>query len=200
MHRGKLAYYIGHARVVGAREVADGGWHHVAMTRAGNDVRLYVDGKLDKQATSEHPSAVNQRPCHPARTPSAPQQPFHSNPPASRDCCCGSYALGTWRLNVMWRALCGRLCPGADFETGRKYQSTLIGCRDNYALGKHLGSFFTGELSGQPREVVLLGDAVVVLGRGLGVVVVVAVVVDQRACVHSPTWLPTLFLCSTSGS
>ena len=47
VRQGKLGYDIGMVGMVGGRtRVADGKWHHVALTKS-KDLRLYVDGRLD---------------------------------------------------------------------------------------------------------------------------------------------------------
>lgn len=38
----------------GATDVADGSWHHIAMTRSGSTVRIFVDGTLDSSATQSN--------------------------------------------------------------------------------------------------------------------------------------------------
>jgi len=48
---GQLAYDIGWVGgITSARRVADGKWHHVAMTKKGNSLRLYIDGQADRAA------------------------------------------------------------------------------------------------------------------------------------------------------
>ena len=38
----------------GSVDVADGNWHHIAMTRSGTTVRIFVDGTLDSSATQNN--------------------------------------------------------------------------------------------------------------------------------------------------
>ncbi len=49
VRNGRLCYDIGWVGCVESKsKVADGTWHHVAMSMDGKTIRLYVDGKLDK--------------------------------------------------------------------------------------------------------------------------------------------------------
>jgi hypothetical protein len=59
------------AGLCGTRNVADGQWHHIAITRSvsSGQIRLYVDGTLDRQ-TSGPPGNVSYRNGQPSRVPS----------------------------------------------------------------------------------------------------------------------------------
>ncbi len=51
---GKLSVYLTNVTsnwVYSVKTVSDGNWHHVAMTRSGATLKLYIDGSLDKSAT-----------------------------------------------------------------------------------------------------------------------------------------------------
>lgn len=56
MNSGYFWFYMGHDASLNnylqsSTLVNDGNWHHVAATREGNQVRLFVDGNLEDQAT-----------------------------------------------------------------------------------------------------------------------------------------------------
>ena len=46
-----LGVYTNADIVLGATAVSDNTWHHVALTREGSNIRLFLDGKLDGSAT-----------------------------------------------------------------------------------------------------------------------------------------------------
>jgi len=41
--------------ITGVASINDGAWHHLAITRAGNTVRIYIDGQLDNTNTAGDP-------------------------------------------------------------------------------------------------------------------------------------------------
>jgi len=49
IRQGQLCYDIGWVGCLKSRgQVADGEWHHVAMTKKGQSLRMYIDGKADR--------------------------------------------------------------------------------------------------------------------------------------------------------
>lgn len=52
LDNGRIRFYKGADRLVGSQQVVPGEWHHYVITRAGNALKLYVDGVQDAAATT----------------------------------------------------------------------------------------------------------------------------------------------------
>ncbi|MBI5396378.1 MAG: hypothetical protein HZA91_13875 [Verrucomicrobia bacterium] len=52
--KGKLCITVGACSCLSDSAVADGAWHHAAATFDGTNLKLYVDGQLQKQAVPMH--------------------------------------------------------------------------------------------------------------------------------------------------
>jgi len=62
---------VNYLNLSGAENVADSNWHHIAITRRGPDIKLYLDGVLDQTGSSDDTTSlsnaasllVGQNPC-----------------------------------------------------------------------------------------------------------------------------------------